>query len=47
MIGAGLGIFDLPQVGSLNYLCDDYGIDTISGGAVLAFYADAIDRGLI
>jgi len=39
-----LEIFDLPAIGSLNYLCDDYGIDTMSGGCVLSFYADAIDR---
>lgn len=47
MLGSNLEIFDRAQVGSLNYLCDDYGIDTISAGAVLAFYADAIDHGLI
>ncbi len=46
MLGSNLGIFDLPEVGSLNYLCDDYGIDTISAGAVLAFYADVIEKGL-
>jgi aldehyde:ferredoxin oxidoreductase len=47
MLGSNLEIFDRAQVGSLNYLCDDYGIDTISAGGVLAFYADAIDQGLI
>ncbi|MDW7761392.1 MAG: aldehyde ferredoxin oxidoreductase family protein [Acidobacteriota bacterium] len=47
MLGSNLEIFELDQVGSLNYLCDDYGIDTISAGAVLGFYADAIDRGAI
>lgn len=46
MLGSNLEIFDRAQVASLNYLCDDYGIDTISAGAVLAFYADAIDHGL-
>jgi aldehyde:ferredoxin oxidoreductase len=45
LLGANLEIFDLPQVGSLNYLCDDYGVDTMSSGCVLSFYADAIDRG--
>jgi len=34
-------------VATLNYLCDDYGIDTISGGGVLGFYADAIERGAV
>jgi aldehyde:ferredoxin oxidoreductase len=47
MLGSNLEIFDLPQVASLNYLCDDYGLDTISAGSVLGFYADAIDRGAI
>jgi len=45
MLGADLEIFDLQQVASLNYMCDDFGVDTISAGAVLAFYADAIDHG--
>jgi aldehyde:ferredoxin oxidoreductase len=47
MLGSDLEIFDLPQVASLNYLCDDYGIDTISAGGVLAFYADVIRQGVI
>jgi aldehyde:ferredoxin oxidoreductase len=47
MLGPNLEIFDLDQVGSLNYMCDDYGFDTISAGGSLAFYADAIDRGAV
>ena len=47
MLGSDLEIFELDQVASLNYLCDDLGIDAISAGAVLAFYADAIDHGAI
>lgn len=45
MLGSNLEIFELAQVGSLNYLCDEYGLDTISAGASLAFYADAIEQG--
>jgi len=45
LLGSNLEIFDLPQVGSLNYLCDEYGLDTMSAGCVLSFYADAIERG--
>ena len=45
MLGSNLEIFELAQVGSLNYLCDEYGLDTISAGGTLAFYADAIDHG--
>jgi len=45
MLGPNVNVFDLKKVGSLNYLCDDYGLDTISAGAVLGFYADAIEHG--
>ena len=45
LLGPNLEIFDLAQVASLNYLCDDYGLDTMSSGCVLSFYADAIDHG--
>ncbi|MBI4801813.1 MAG: aldehyde ferredoxin oxidoreductase family protein [Elusimicrobia bacterium] len=45
LLGSNLEIFDLDQVGSLNYLCDEYGIDTMSAGCALSFYADAIDHG--
>ncbi len=45
MLGSNLEIFELAQVGSLNYLCDEYGLDTISAGATLAFYADALEQG--
>ena len=47
LLGSNLEIFDLDQVGSLNYLCDDYGLDTMSAGCTLSFYADAIDHGVI
>jgi len=45
LLGPNLGLFDIAQVATLNYMCDDYGIDTISGGGVLGFYADAVERG--
>ncbi len=47
LLGPNLEIFDYPQVAALNYLCDDYGIDTMSSGCVLSFYADAIDQGAV
>jgi len=47
LLGSNLGIFELDQIGSLNYLCDDYGLDTMSAGGTLAFYADAIEHGLV
>ncbi|HBL16035.1 MAG: hypothetical protein A2X36_07825 [Elusimicrobia bacterium GWA2_69_24] len=45
MLGPNLEIFDMKQMASLNYMCDDFGMDTISGGSALSFYADAIDHG--
>jgi len=45
LLGSNLEIFELNEVGSLNYLCDEYGLDTMSAGCVLSFYADAIERG--
>lgn len=45
LLGTNLEIFDYPQVAALNYQCDDYGLDTMSSGCVLGFYADAIDHG--
>ena len=45
LLGSNLNIFELNQVGSLNYLCDEYGLDTMSAGCTLSFYADAIARG--
>lgn len=47
LLGSNLEIFDLQQVGCLNYLCDEYGLDTMSAGCVLSFYADAIDQGAV
>jgi len=47
LLGPNLEIFDLPQVGALNYMCDDYGIDTMSAGCVMSFYADAVDHGAL
>ncbi len=47
LLGSNLEIFNLQEVASLNYLCDDYGMDTIAAGDVLGFYADAIDHGVV
>jgi aldehyde:ferredoxin oxidoreductase len=47
LLGSNLSIFELDQVGSLNYLCDDYGLDTMSAGCTLSFYADAIEHGAV
>lgn len=45
LLGPNLDIFELAPMASLNYLCDDYGVDTMSAGCVMSFYADAVERG--
>ncbi|HUU60993.1 MAG TPA: aldehyde ferredoxin oxidoreductase family protein, partial [Acidimicrobiia bacterium] len=47
LLGPNLDLFDLQQVATLNYLCDDFGVDTMSAGGVLSFYADAIEQGAV
>ena len=47
----GLGsmclVDDLPAVAKANELCNRYGIDTISTGAIIAFAMEAFERGLL
>jgi len=45
LLGPNLDLYDIQQVATLNYLCDDFGMDTMSAGGVLSFYADAIEQG--
>jgi aldehyde:ferredoxin oxidoreductase len=47
MLGPNLGIDDLPRVGVLNYMADDYGLDTISLGSVLGMAAEASQNGVL
>lgn len=47
MLGANCGIDSLPAVMRANQICDDYGIDTISTGNVVAFAIDCYQKGLI
>jgi aldehyde:ferredoxin oxidoreductase len=39
--GANCGIDDLDVIGELNYLCNDYGLDTIEAGGTLAVAMEA------
>ncbi len=43
LIGSNLGLSDLDQVARLNFLCNDFGLDTIEAGAALGV---AIEGGL-
>ena len=47
MIGANCLIDDLKAVAKANELCNRYGLDTISTGAVIAFAMEAYEHGLI
>ena len=47
LLGPNLDLYDIQQVATLNYLCDDFGMDTMSAGGVLGFYADAIEQGAV
>ncbi len=45
--GGSLLIDDLPALAAINVLCNDLGLDTISVSGVIAFAAEAMERGLI
>ena len=45
--GADCGIDDLDAVTKANYLCNEYGIDTISLGATIACAMELFERGII
>jgi aldehyde:ferredoxin oxidoreductase len=46
-LGANLGISDFKTIIQANKLCDDYGLDTISCGGVIAFITECYERKLI
>ncbi|MFH1423137.1 MAG: aldehyde ferredoxin oxidoreductase family protein [Planctomycetota bacterium] len=47
LLGANCAINDIEAVIRANYLCDEYGIDTISTGNVIAFVMEATERGIM
>ena len=47
LCGSNLGMTDINQVAYLNWLMDNVGIDTMSGGGVVAFGMECFQRGLI
>ncbi len=46
-LGSNCGLNDPKVVAYANYLADDYGLDTISTGAVIAFAMEAYEKGII
>jgi len=47
LLGSNCGIGDIGVVARANYLCNEYGLDTISTGAVVAFAVECYQKGLI
>lgn len=47
MLGSNIMIDDLNTIIAANYLCDEYGIDTISAGNVIGFAMECYEKGLI
>lgn len=46
-LGSNCGVGDLQAVVKANKLCDEYGLDTISTGSVIAFAMECGERGLL
>jgi len=47
MIGGNCALGDIRDVAYANYLCDEYGIDTISGGSIIAFAIECFEKGIL
>jgi len=47
MLGSNLMISDLNTIISANYLCDEYGLDTISTGNVIGFAMECYEKGFL
>lgn len=46
-VGSNCGVTDREAIIEVNYLCDDYGIDTISVGVIISFVMELYQRGMI
>jgi aldehyde:ferredoxin oxidoreductase len=47
MFGACCGIADMNAVTMANYLCNEYGLDTISAGSSIAFAMECFEKGIL
>ncbi len=45
--GAMCGISDINAITMANYLCNEYGLDTISAGSTIAFSMECFQRGIL
>jgi aldehyde:ferredoxin oxidoreductase len=46
-MGAQCGVADINTVTMANYLCNEYGLDTISAGSTIAFAMECFEKGLL
>jgi aldehyde:ferredoxin oxidoreductase len=46
-VGSNCGVIDREAIIEVNYLCDDYGIDTISTGVIISFVMELFQRGMV
>jgi aldehyde:ferredoxin oxidoreductase len=46
-LGAMCGVADLNAITMANYLCNEYGLDTISAGSTIAFAMECYQRGIL
>ncbi len=47
LMGGNLGVSDPEFVFKLNYICDDYGMDTISTGGIIGFAMELYEQGIL
>lgn len=47
LLGPNCGIDNMEAIAYANFLCDDYGIDTMSTGGVIAFVMECFEKGII
>ena len=46
-LGAMCGVSDMNAITMANYLCNEYGMDTVSAGATIAFALECYQRGIL
>ncbi len=47
LIGSNCALGSIEEVAYANYMCDELGLDTISGGSAVAFTMECFERGII
>jgi len=47
MLGGNLGIGEIEQIAHLNYLCDEFGLDTISAGNCIGFVMECFAKKIL